>query len=467
MTFLLGFSSHAQEVSISNELNIRNYFSYEILGKIDDRILIYRDKGFTKQIDVFNQDMEHTQFSELVFEKKKIDVFSVVGLDSVFQMIYGYFEKDTMQIKMREYSKGVVMLDSTTLIKIPKDIIRRRISFAVSDDKNKVLLSTMDDKDRFLFYLYDCKLKKIVWQNIFLIPGDSRKNFQDILLTNSGQFFITLEDQSNYEKIISFAAIDPFSNAQFVLNLSFGEKYQRDYYLDFDNKNNELIVCGTYADKKGKESKGIYLMKKEISKLSEMEAPVFIEYNKRLFEDLLQGKKKKNKVLDNLSVQNIIHRNDGGLLVISEITREFSRRNPYNTSSHPRDAYNPYSRRGWVDFYNDDIIIININPQKEIDWSKILYKKQFSQDDDAVFSSFFIMKTPSRLRFIYNDEIKRNNTVSEYLMDPTGKIARNSLLSTVNQEMKLRFQDALQISSNAIIVPSEKNYDLNLVKITY
>jgi len=310
-------------------------------------------------------------------------------------------------------------------------------------------------------------LKKIVWENIFLIPGDSRKNFQDILLTNSGQFFITLEDQDNYERIVSFAAIDPFNNSQFVLNLSFGEKFQRDYYLDYDNKNDELIVCGTYADKKGKESKGIYLVKKEVSKLSEVEAPVFIEYNKRLFDDLLQGKKKKNKVLDNLTVQNIIHRNDGGLLVISEITREFSRRNPYNTSSHPRDAYNPYSRRGWVDFYNDDIIIININPQKEIDWSKILYKKQFSQDDDAVFSSFFIMKTPSRLRFIYNDEIKRNNTVSEYLMDPTGKVARNSLLSTVNQEMKLRFQDAIQISSNSIIVPSEKNYDLNLVKITY
>jgi len=163
----------------------------------------------------------------------------------------------------------------------------------------------------------------------------------------------------------------------------------------------------------------------------------------------------------------LVFRNDGGVLLISEIKREFSRRNPYNTTSYPRDNYNPYTRRGWVDFYNDDIVITNINPDKEMDWYKVLYKKQFSQDDDGVFSSFFVMKTPSRMRFIYNDEIKRNNTVSEYLMDPAGKIARNSLLSTMGQEMKLRFQDAIQISSNSIIIPSEKNYDLNLVKITY
>ena len=77
------------------------------------------------------------------------------------------------------------------------------------------------------------------------------------------------------------------------------------------------------------------------------------------------------------------------------------------------------------------------------------------------------MKTPSRLRLLYNDEIKKSNTVSEYIMDPTGKIARNSLLSTEDQEMKLRFRDALQISNRELLVPSETNYDLILVKITY
>jgi len=86
---------------------------------------------------------------------------------------------------------------------------------------------------------------------------------------------------------------------------------------------------------------------------------------------------------------------------------------------------------------------------------------------EVVFSSYFLFKTPSRLRIIYNDEIKRNNTVSEYVMDPLGNFERNSLLSTEYQKLKLRFRDAVQTSSNTLLVPSERNFKLSLVKIEY
>ena len=158
-----------------------------------------------------------------------------------------------------------------------------------------------------------------------------------------------------------------------------------------------------------------------------------------------------------------------GSFFISEISKEYSRRSPYNSSFAGRTTggNTGFSSRGWMDFYNEDIVLTNVDPEGQIDWSKVLYKKQFSQDDDGVFSSFFIMRTPSRLRFIYNDEIKTNSTVSEYLLDPLGRVARNSLMSTEYQNMRMRFKDAVQLNSTSVLVPSEKNYDLSLVKITY
>ena len=78
----------AQEISVSSELNLRNYFSYEILSQVDDRIIVYRDKGFIKEIDVFNDEMENTISAEIEFEKKRVDVFSIMGMDSVFQILY-------------------------------------------------------------------------------------------------------------------------------------------------------------------------------------------------------------------------------------------------------------------------------------------------------------------------------------------------------------------------------------------
>ena len=148
---------NAQEVSVSSELNLRNYFSYEILSQVEDRIIVYRDKGFIKEIDVFNDEMENTISAEIEFEKKRVDVFSIMGMDSVFQILYGYFERDSMVIKYRIYDNKVQLRDSLTLIKIPKTSIRKKFSNVTSEDRNKILLSTVDEDDNILFLMYDCK----------------------------------------------------------------------------------------------------------------------------------------------------------------------------------------------------------------------------------------------------------------------------------------------------------------------
>ena len=120
-----------------------------------------------------------------------------------------------------------------------------------------------------------------------------------------------------------------------------------------------------------------------------------------------------------------------------------------------------------MDYFFEDVVAISVHPDGQEHWRRVLFKKQFSQDDAAIFSSYFLMKTPSRLKLVFNDEIKNNNTVSEYILDPLGRFNRNSLLSTDYQNLKIRFADAIQISSNEFLAPSEKNRKLSLVKITY
>jgi len=457
----------SQEVAISDELNVRNYFSYELIGQVDDRIIIYRDKGFTKEVDVYNEDMEHTQFSEFIFEKKKTDVYTVLGQDTAFQMIYGYLQKDSLVLRMREYDRIVRLIDSTTLIKIPKKDIKKRFQYKISQDKSKILLSSVTSDNQFIFIMYDCREKRISWTRKLVFEKDYYKRYEGMILTNDGKIIVHVPSDNSNTNELDFLIINPHSNQQLEFKVFLGENAYTDMYFEFDNINQNLIVCGNYSEKKGKEVVGLYLMKSNINRINATLVPTFIKHKSSLGQELLQGKKRNRKrIFDDLQVKKIVFRNDGGVLVISEITKEFSRRSPYN-STYARNNANSYARNGWVDHYTDDILITNINNDMQIDWTKVLYKKQFSQDDDAVFSSFFVMKTPSRLRFIYNDAIKKSSTVSEYLIDPTGKIARNSLLSTEYQNMKLRFQDALQLSANSILVPSEQNYDLNLVKITY
>ncbi len=463
-------TSSGQEVSISSDLNVRGYFSYDLLGKIDDRILVYRDRGFNKEIDVFNQELEHTQFAEIFFEKKKVDVFSVMGLDSVFQLLYGYFDKDTMFFKMKRYNKGVVLKDSSTFLKMHKKNIRKRISAAVSENKDKILLYTIDPQERLIMLLYDNITKRLIYdRKIHVDKLDLRNDIREIVVTDDGHVIIVFKEEKKFKEgqdKLHLIVVSPSSKQYRDIRMDFSSFYRQNYFLDFDNLNKRLILCGIYSDKVGKEPKGYYFINKHLSALTGNETVYFLDFDSSLHNELLHGKKKKSEIFEDLEIKEVINRNDGGFLIVSEISREFSRRNPYN-NSYARSSYNGYSRRGWIDYYNDDVLISNIDGNNNELWTEVLYKKQFSQDDEAVYSSFFVMKTPSRMRIIYNDEIKKSNTVSEYIMDPTGQIARNSLLSTEYQNMKLRFQDALQLSSNSILVPSEKNYNLNLVQITY
>ncbi|MDA8693218.1 hypothetical protein N9L92_04080 [Saprospiraceae bacterium] len=475
ITFILiiilaySISVSAQEVAISDELSIRNYFSYELVGQVEDRILIYRDKGFVKEMDVYNEELEHTQFSEFIFEKKKSDVYTIIGQDTAFQMLYGFLKNDSLVIRMREYDKVVRLIDSTTLTKIHKKEIKRRFNYSWSEDKSKVLLTSISGDNLVRFIVYDCRLKAITWHQNILFDRMNYRDFQEFIITDHSNIILQIRNDGIENEKLSFIQFNPAINKQFEFVVGMDGRSYNDVYFTFDNKNQNVVVSGTYSEKRGKEVKGLFFYKRNVNDLLEFDSPKFLEFGATLGEEVLQGKKRNRKrVFDDLELQNVILRNDGGALVVCEITKDYSRRSPYNTSYTTRDArYSGYSRRGWVDYYNEDIVVLNINPEYKFDWTKVLYKKQFSQDDDAIFSSFYIMKTPSRLRFIYNDDIKKNSTVSEYLMDPTGRIARNSLLSTKYQDMKLRFGDAIQLSGNSILVPSEKSYDLNLVKITY
>jgi len=413
--------------------------------------------------------MEHTQHSELVFEEKKTDVFSAVGLDSIFQVIYGYIKRDTVEIKMRRYNEKISLVDSSTIARLSKKEVKKRIQSVVSEDKSKVLIYTLDGEERINFFLFDNERNRLVDSKKIELPKivQVKKSLRKILLTNDGNLILSFYKKqvnaNNLENKITVVYYDIFQGVSQLSEIVFEEHFRKDVFVDYDNTNDQLIVCGLYSIKRSKEAVGIYLLTKSLDNLHLIEDVSYISFEKDLIDEVARTKKKKNRVFENFNVANILKRQDGGVLVFLELTKEFSRRGAYSASYDSGTRL----RNGWVDYYNEDIIMSSIAPSHEIDWSRVLYKKQFSQDDEAIFSSFYIMKTPSRLRLLYNDEIKRSNTVSEYILDPIGKVARNSLLSTEDQGLKLRFRDAIQISNKEVIVPSENNYELNLVKISY
>jgi hypothetical protein len=232
-----------------------------------------------------------------------------------------------------------------------------------------------------------------------------------------------------------------------------------DAYFTYDDLNQTLVASGFYSEKNLGMATGFFYLNVD-PRRPENKTLKFQKFEQETLMGILGKRGKRAKGLQEISVQEIVLRRDGGAILIGERNRMFERG---GTSRTYIDGVN----RFMVDYYFDDLLIASIHPSGEVHWKTILHKKQYSQDDNGIYSSYFLFKTPSNLRFLFNDEIKYENTVSEYILNGFGNYDRNSLLSTANLDLRLRFRDALQTASNALIVPSERRNRLKLVKMEF
>ena len=461
---LLLFISNAlaiqgQQVTVSEDINLRSDYLYNLIGKIDDQILLYRDKGMDHTLQVYDDNLWEKQSIELAFERKRIDLVGLVPSERDFNIFYSYRKKGNQILSCRKFDAAGQLVDTATLVTNNLLLSYQKYYYAYSMDKRYAAIFSFVRDNLVSVFMFDVENMVTVWEGSysFDVPYIKR-DFREMIVTDQGGCFMILE-KSN------FRIGKPNTNIEaYYLNqvnggltrqvISMEEKHLVDFVMDYDNVNNKLIMVGLYGDKFRYRADGYFYMDEG--------ALVFNPFPEQLYRELEKNnKKKKISNLEDFVVADMVIRADGGALVFFELQKRFSRR------SNAIEGRRAFDGSGYIDYYNEDVIALSIHPDGKEHWRTILRKKQFSQDDGAIYSSFFIFKTPTELRIIYNDEIRQDNTVSEYILNPIGENERNIVMNTEYQRLRLRFQNAVQISSKEFVVPSERNNRLNLVKVTF
>ena len=469
--FLFSFVSlQAQKVTVADEINIRNDFAYDILGQVEDNIILYRNKGMDHYINVYDKNLRFKKEKELLFEKKKVKMHYIVPRDSFFNIVYSYKVRDTIHYKLNEYDQNALLTDSLTIEKVVDKDIPKHYRYVTSEDKSKSVLFAHEKGKILYMKIIDNNLKQKIWEaEVELKNINLRKDFRKVIVTNDGMVLYLFEqDNSRFRREDHLLTLLGFQNGGIVLTslINLNDVVSCDLEMAYNNTSGNIVIAGLSSEKNVNAATDYYFINKHINQYVGFEKVDFMTLDQNFIREVYGKKKNKEKELKDFSVNNLLLRQDGGFLMVCEMSREYQRRTAFNSVSRSSRDYSP-GNRGWTDHYNEDIVMISVHPDGKEHWKNILYKKQFSQDDNAAFSSFFMFQTPSRLKVIYNDEIKNNNTVSEYVLNPLGQHERNSLLSTDYQNLRLRFRDAIQLSNYQILVPSEKSYNLRLVKIEY
>jgi hypothetical protein len=459
-------SVKSQSVTISDDVNIRNDNGYEILGRYKGNILLFRDKLTESEIVAFDEQMRQRWQKTIEYDERRPQVLDAIGGKDYFSIVYKGKTKLGTLVKISRFDASANFIDSITAVNYGNRFAGVSPNCIYSENKKTVLIYNYDQNQRIEATAIDLDNMKILWtQQLPIAENLGRSVSEQIIITNEGIAFFIFEKEAGS----SLFSSEP---SQFLIyKLDANQIQQSKFILEdiisystqfaYNNQNRELNALATISEKNKSKATSVLWVRGVGNPTSKQFAVPFSDET----ITAMSGKKAaNNKGLSDLSLQEIAFRKDGGVVVIIEEVKQFSRSMATVNRSFGGD---PTGGRITFDYYHEAMIALSFNPDGSKQWEKLMPKKQFSQDDEGVFASYGLLKTPSALRLVFNDEIKTETTTSEYVLLGNGNVDRHSLFSTVQQDIVLRFRDALQIGSEEFIVPSEYRSHLKLVKVKY
>lgn len=476
LTFLsllaISCSVFAQQVKVSKKLTLNDKSSVELIGKVGDHLLVFKNNADTEEVLIYDNDVKEKVRKQLKLASKRARIQKIIANRDKFTIIYKYFKRNKIHIVAQQYDEKANLLDSTYLkvieLKGTTNFSRR---IKVSQNKRYVLIHDTDMDSRLFTLVFDLKEMKLLWEKTFRPKEvDYEKEFHQNIVDNKGNaYFFFEKDNRRAKKNKSRFSVFQYQfedNSAKQYDVSTNGYSWYDIKFEFDNLNNQIVGAGMYSENRFGEANGTYYLKINPNNEEDVTRG-FTPFDSKHLVTVL-GKKNNNKIdgFGDVDIRHVILRSDGGVLLVAERNYYYTRKT-YGLNS----GYDPVTRSGngynVVDYYFNDILLYSISPQGELEWKDLLRKRQSSQDDSGQYSSFFLVKTKQNLRFIYNDEIQFNTNVYEYVVADRGPFTRNNVLNTERDKLFIVMQEAVQVSANAAIFPSIRRSDFKLVKVSF
>ncbi len=458
---------NAQTAIVSESINLRIEDDFELIGQVGNYFYVVKNKLEGATIYAFNDDLTlgWEKNIELDYNYEKL-IGSVANLKE-FTLFFQLRKSGKTFVYAYKFNDIGELIESEMVVNYGNRSFAPKPEMDYSSDRNKVVL-WHDEKDDLLEVVaFDIQKMETSWMDsIYTGKISVRKDLYQTLVNNNGDFYgVFLLDNGRGQKENSrFTILKKNKTEKITINVPLQENVVYDSYFEYDEKNQQLLGGGLYDEKRMNRIRGYFYIR--IPNNNPKNQIVAFNFFPDVIINNIKGKEvEEGSTFSDTYVNEIILRTDGGLIIVAERYKKINQIFEPNFPRQPPSGVE--NNNSQAEYYFDDIILVAINNEGQAEWQDILYKRQYSRDDAGLNSSFFIMKTPQMIRFLYNDEIKNDNMVSEYALLRGGRNERNSILDTGGYNVKLIFKGALQISASELIIPSLKRKSLRLVKMKY
>jgi hypothetical protein len=399
-------------------------------------------------------------------DQRGVQIIAVISGRNDFSVIHKVRKRGHHFLRVFKYDPGANLIDSMTIKDFGERIfLPPTLDYIQSEDRNSLVV--YDDADREKLDMVCFKLDKMqrLWDKEILLEDTDRyePDPYDMVISNDGDFYFISEKNNRRSRLENhhYHILKINEHGDETIKAPLLAYPSIDFKFAFDNHNNRLTGCGLWGEKNRNRANGIFYVSLNMNQTDE-QVLHYETFDEKFLSILRQRDVEEvSKGVGDSQVRNLVLRQDGGALLFAERTHEIQRGATSNRG---------FMREGMrmiVDYYYDDVYAVALGPDGKAHWKTVLHKKQYSQDDEGTFSSYFLLKDAEHLRLLFNDEIKYENTCSEYVLSPVGEFDRNGILNTMNQNLRLRFRDALQLNTVECLVPSEFRGKLRLVLLRF
>lgn len=463
--------------------------NFEIIGKMNNNVLVYKNIRSRHKISIFDKDMNTIDNVKLDFIPDRTFNIDFIQYPDHFYMIYQY-QKGTilycMAVKMDANAKRLtdpVEIDTT---RIPVMSDNKIYTTVYSEDRKKIVIfkiQTRSQKFNMQTLLYDHEMNLINKNRYTVEYNDRKESYDNFLVANDGSFVFTYaKQQGNRDNSNSLGLMvkEPLGNNYNFHEIDLNEKYIDEVKLKIDNRNNRYIVNTFFYRKNRGSIDGLFTY-------------IYDKTNNATYasrftqlDDQLRDEAKSSGLLrfafDNFFIRNVVVRGDGGFIMAAEDYTSDTRGsnwnrydylyNPYMLSSGY--YYNPY--RGYyrplsnysnqsTRYYSENIVVFSVARTGEIEWSKVLHKSQFD-DNDENFLSFSNITSGNEIHFLFNED-KKFQVVSDQGITPGGVITRYPTLKSPQKGYEFMPSLSKQVGANQVIIPCAYRNNICFARVDF
>jgi hypothetical protein len=469
---------------------------FEIAGKIGGNFLLYKNTRGKSWITVLDNDMVQVAKVEQDYvpdNDRMINVDFFPYSDFCY-MIYQYQKKNVVYcVASKIDANGKKVGDITELDTTHLGFAANNKIYTVqsSEDKSKLIVFKINSKNKRSYLLTTLLMNdklELLKKSRIAIPMEERNDFiNDFYLDNEGDMVFSKFFRNNNDNISKAAFVVKYAQADTLQmhELNIEKTWLDEIHIKVDNYNKRYFLTSFYFQERKGNIEGLYFYAWDKTK-----AQPYFESTSAFTEELrkeARGDASIKTAFNDYFIRNIITRKDGGFIIGSEAYFTTSRFNnwnrwdylygsPYMSSFNNSNYYSPYySNSFWgsrtnsnqsVRYHADNITVLSFDDKGKLEWNNVMGKAQYDDETDDLLS-YQLMNTGGQVHFLFNQQERRNNLLSDYSISPDGQMNRNPTLKNLDKGYIFMPKYGKQVSSRQMIVPCLYRNYICFAKIDY